>query len=164
MNAFGIAVVAVAVAVLLGGLIDAWHRFRFHKLVKRVTANPANSDPRALEDSKYGTVVADSRGLKIKTSAGESAELPWREIAEVHAFKKDLETTDLICLAFKKCGREEYCEIHEEMAGYYDSLQAAEKYLPGFTLNWILDTAFPAFATNHKVIWKSVLAFPKPLP
>jgi hypothetical protein len=40
------------------------------------------------------------------------------------------------------------------MAGYHDLLQTMQNYLPGFTLNWVLDTASPAFATNHKVVWK----------
>ena len=54
----------------------------------------------------------------------------------------------------KKCGREQYYEIHEEMAGYHDLLKVLPNRLPKFTLDWLLDVAFPAFEAKHQIIWK----------
>jgi len=80
--------------------------------------------------------------------------LRWVEVEEVHAYKRDLFTTDLICLAFKKVGSEEYFEIHEEWEGYHDLLNLLPIRLPQFTLQWIFAVAVPAFEANHQIIWK----------
>jgi len=40
------------------------------------------------------------------------------------------------------------------MAGYHDLLETLPAYLPGFTMEWFLSVAVPAFETNHQVIWK----------
>jgi hypothetical protein len=57
-------------------------------------------------------------------------------------------------LAFKVSGKDEYYEIHEEMAGYHDLLQDMEKNLPRFNLDSLPDVTLPAFAASHKVIWR----------
>lgn len=110
-------------------------------------------DPRALENPKYGILSEDGERLRVTKEVG-SVEMLWTNVEEVHAFKRDLYTTDLICLAFKREGTNEYIEIHEEMAGYHDLLQALPGRLPGFRLDWFCDVAFAAFETNHRTIWK----------
>jgi len=124
------------------------------KTVDKLLKGETKSDPRRLENPKYGSVIGDANGIRIRGSKGSSLELLWNEIEEVHAFKRDMLTTDLICLAFKKSGKEEYYEIREEMAGYHDLLEMISKKLLGFNLDWFPDVAFPAFATNHRIIWK----------
>jgi len=122
--------------------------------VENFLSNSLKGDVRALENSNYGTLVADDAGFKIVTPKGAEAELSWKDIEKIHAFKRDLLTTDLICLAFEKSGTEEWYEINEEMSGYNDLLEALQNHLSGFALVWVLDTTLPAFATNHKVIWE----------
>jgi hypothetical protein len=148
-----IVVVAAFSVLLLFMLVE---RFLAPVLARRAVARileKKDSDPRALEDPKYGTLSEDGERLRVERSDG-SAELIWKKVEEVHAFKRDLFTTDLICLAFKREGTNDYIEVHEEMEGYHDLLQTLPSRLPGFTLAWFSDVAFPAFETNHQTIWK----------
>jgi hypothetical protein len=115
-----------------------------------------NLDPRILENAKNGSVLGDAQGLKFRESKGDFSQLQWIDVEEVRAFKRDLVTTDLICLEFKKLGKEEYYEINEEMAGYHDLLELIPEHLTKFNLEWFSSIARPAFASNHQVIWKRI--------
>lgn len=155
MNALVIAVVAAVGVLLLSLLIDrVLIPFRARRTVEKILKSKTQHDPRALEDPKYGTLAGGVDSLRITSTTCDSSELRWSEVEEVHAYKRDLFTTDLICLAFKKMGKEEYYEIHEEMAGYHDLLEVLQIRLPNFTLEWFLDVAIPAFESKHRVIWK----------
>ena len=114
------------------------------------------SDPRLLENAKNGSVFGDTQGLKFRGPKGDFSELRWIDVEEVRAFKRDLLTTDLICLAFKKSGKEEHYEMNEEMVGYHDLLELIPEHLPRFNLEWLSSIALPAFAPNHQVIWKRI--------
>lgn len=155
MSAIVIAVLAAICVLLLSVFIDrVLIPFQARRTVEKLLKSKTQHDPRALEDPKYGTVAGEVDCLTITSSKGNVAELRWSEVEEVHAYKRDLFTTDLICLAFKKLGTEEYYEIHEEMAGYHDLLEVLQNRLPNFTLEWFFDVAFPAFETKHQIIWK----------
>ncbi|SRR6266566_2540607 len=155
MNALVIVVVAGIVLLLVSVFIDrVLVPFQARRSVEKILKSKAKHDPRALENPKCGSVVGDTDCLRLRSDKGDSSELRWSEIEEVHAYKRDLFTTDLICIAFKKSGSEEYYEIHEEMAGYRDLLEVLPSRLPKFTLEWIFAVAVPAFETNHQIIWK----------
>jgi len=158
MNALLIAIVVAVGVLLLSVFIDRiLAPFRALRTVEKLLKSKTHHDPRALENPQYGTVAGGVEGLRIKSGQGDASELHWSEVEEVHAYKRDLFTTDLICLAFKKSGSEEYYEIHEEMAGYHDLLEVLQSRLPKFTLDCIFDVAVPAFETKHKIIWKRSL-------
>ena len=155
MNAVALAVVGVIVLLLLSIFIDrVLLPLQARRRVEKILRSEAKHDPRALEDPKYGRVVGDADCLRIRSRNGDSSELRWDEVEEIHAYKRDLFTTDLICLAFRKSSKDEYCEIHEEMAGCHDLLEALPSRLPKFTLEWIFTVAVPAFEANHQIIWK----------
>src|SRR5437870_3687615 len=144
MNALSIAVVAGTVLLLVSVFIDrVLIPFQARRSVAKILKSKVKHDPRALENPKYGSVVGDADCLRIRGGKGDPSELRWSEVEEVHAFKKDLFTTDLVCLAFKKSGREEYYQIHEEMAGYHDLLEVLPSRLPKFTMEWLFAVAFP---------------------
>jgi hypothetical protein len=155
MDALGIAVIAGITLLLLSVLI---HRvlglFLARRGLEKILKDKGKQDPRALENPEYGFLSGDTDCLRMKNDKGDSWELQWREVEEVHAFKRDLFSSDLICLAFKKTGKEEYYEIHEEMAGYHDLLEILPTRLPKFTSDWFSRVAFPAFKGNHRIIWK----------
>ena len=131
MNAVVIAVVVAVGVLLLSLFIDrVLIPFRARKTVEKLLKNKTQHDPRVLEDPKYGIVVGGVDCLRITSSKGDASELRWSEVEEVHAYKRDLFTTDLICLAFRKSGTEECYEVHEEMAGYHDLLEALQRHLP----------------------------------
>jgi hypothetical protein len=155
MKAPDIAIMAGAIVVFAGVVwaIEIGNRALICRRAERMLKNPVKTDPRALEDSRYGTLAATDDGFRLSVPQGTPLELSWDEIKEISAYKQDLGTTDLICLVFRKSNDERF-QIHEEMAGYWDLLQLMEKRLPGFTIVWFLDVAFPAFETNLRVIWK----------
>jgi hypothetical protein len=155
VNALVIAA-AVALGILLVSVFIARVviPFKARRTVEKLLKSKIERDPRALENAKYGTVVGGVGCLKITSDKGKVSELQWNDVEEIHAYKRDLFTTDLICLAFKKSGTEEHYEIHEEMAGYHDLLGVLRSRLPEFTLDWVLDVAFPAFESKHRIIWK----------
>ena len=155
MNALGIATVAGIALLLVSVFIDrVLNPFQARRRVEKILKSKTKHDPRVLENPKYGSIVGNADCLKIRSGKGDSSELRWSEVEEVHAFKRDLFSTDLICLAFKKQGKDEYYEIHEEMAGYHDLLEVLPSRLPKFTFEWFRAVAFPAFEANHQIIWK----------
>jgi hypothetical protein len=129
---------ALAIAIVVAGALVFFLRWLINNFVR----------------ARANKVVAKDTGFEIVNPGGSIEELLWNEIEEIHAFKRDLITTDMICLEFKRSGKEQYYEVNEEMAGYHDLLQAMQKYLFGFNLNWIPGTTLPPFATNHQSIWK----------
>jgi len=155
MNLYGIAVVAGI--VLLWALIDRilipfWARRTGARIAENLLKSKAATNPRCLEDPKYGSLVGGIDCLRITSRNGECAELPWGEVEEVLGYRVDLYTTDLICLAFKKSGTNAYYEINEEMSGYHDLLEMLPSRLPKFTMAWLLTS--PAFETKHHIIWR----------
>lgn len=130
-----------------------FRRKQADKLVENLLKGKTDVDPRCLEDPKYGTISSNAVCLQIIGPKRENMTLKWDEIEQVHAFKRDLWTVDQICLSFKTAGAKCF-EINEEMAGYYDLLENLPNHLPNFNMEWILDVAFPAFETKHRIIWK----------
>jgi hypothetical protein len=144
----------IFIAAMRRILIRPRARRNLEKLLKDVTGQTSHTiTPRALEDPTNGIVAGNPDGLRIGSERGVW-ELRWDEVEEVYAFKRDLLTTDLICLAFKKSGADLIFEINEEMAGYQDMMELLPHRLPGFSREWFAAVAYPAFAANHQVIWK----------
>jgi len=155
MTPLGITVIAGICLLLLSLLIDRFlNPFLARRGVEKLLKTQGKFDPRTLENSRSGTLLTDADCLRIKNDNGGSSQLRWSEVEEVHAFKRDLFSTDQICLVFKKSGKEEYYETHEEMVGYHDLLELLPSRLPKFTLAWFPMVVFPAFKTNHQIIWK----------
>jgi hypothetical protein len=155
MNTLALAIVIGVVTLLVWLFIErVFVPFQARRSVEKILKGEVKHDPRVLEDPKYGSVIGDTDCLRVTTCKGDSSELRWNEVEEVHAYKRDLFATDLICLAFKKSGQEEYYQIHEEMAGYHDLFEVLPSRLPNFTLDWVFTVAIPAFETNHQIIWK----------
>ncbi|RLB51688.1 MAG: hypothetical protein DRI90_22750 [Deltaproteobacteria bacterium] len=55
----------------------------------------------------------------------------WSQVAEVTAFKRDLWTIDLICIAFTWVDGRAH-EIHEEIPGFHHLLASLPEHLKGF--------------------------------
>lgn len=107
-----------------------------------------------LEDPALGSLLADDGSLKFAPKDGGVVTIAWTSLVEIRAFKKDLLTTDLVCLELHIDGLDGVYIIHEEMAGYQRVVEAMERFLPGFTTDWWRSVAFPAFETNYRTVWK----------
>jgi len=154
-------VLAVVVGLALLGLsvlIDKFlnplmARRNFMKWSSALRKKNQKTDLRMLEKVEYGTLTPDEVSLRAKGRKGEAVTFAWTEVEEIHAFKRDLFATDLICLRFILSG-DRAVEINEEMAGYHDLQSLLQRKFPEMQVNWFADVAFPAFATSHRIIWR----------
>src|SRR5687768_14351821 len=78
---------------------------------------------------------------------GTATMMEWSAVQEVATFKKDLLTTDLICLEFIAGDRRVL--VHEEIDGWEGLVEALPRHLSGFPAfgEWFPLVAHPAFAT-----------------
>jgi hypothetical protein len=151
----GFIIVIVIASGLTGSLaIDAVNRFFARKRVLKLLKNKEIHNSRALEKPERGMVYEDIKSLKVTNAQGQITILNWDEVEEVRSYKEDLFSVDLICVAFKKMGKDEYYEINEEMIGYRDLIETLPNRLPGFNVEWFSAVAFPAFKFNLHIIWK----------
>lgn len=99
----------------------------------------------------------DSDGFSVKSLKDPGKKLDaisWSKIKRVTAFKRDLLTTDCVCLFFAT-GDESCIELNEEMKGWLELLDSLPNCLPGCKplSEWIYRVTLPAFATNMTEIY-----------
>jgi len=97
-------------------------------------------------------IRCDENGFAV-TAAGsassiESTSMRWNEVKAVIAFKRDLYTTDLICLGF--LGPDGTIEVDEEMHGWSQLVEGLPGLLPGTPSlsDWWEQVAKPPFASR----------------
>ncbi len=97
------------------------------------------------------TITSDTAGFALDTEPMVST--LWHNVTEIVAFKRDLLTTDLICLAFH-IDDGTVIETDEQMVGYakFIDLVASQFELAP---DWWSNVAFPAFQTSMATIWSS---------
>jgi hypothetical protein len=112
---------------------------------------------RTLETATRCEIFYDNDGLRAEwrdpSGAWTRVALEWDEVTSVVAFKRDVFTVDLICLAFNTADR--VCEINEEMIGYKALVKHLPTFLPGCLQHddWFQRVAFPAFVPNATEIY-----------
>ena len=98
------------------------------------------------------------RDEPVATTAGGvecgDTSLAWSEVREVLAYKKDLLTTDLVCLEFITF-RDTAVVIDEERPGFHELLRKLPNFLDGFppAEDWWRQVEQPPFATNLAHLW-----------
>ncbi len=98
-----------------------------------------------------GTITSDSTAFALDTDPPISAR--WSCVTEIVAFKRDLFTTDMICIQFQ-LDDGTYVELDEEMVGYRQFIDIVTSKFD-LAPNWWSDVAFPAFKTNKSTIWSA---------
>jgi hypothetical protein len=78
--------------------------------------------------------------------------LQWDDITEIIAFKRDLLTTDIVCLMLRTSGMT--FEINEEMTEFSQLAKELEKVFPTFDKSWWEKVVTPAFATNETIVYR----------
>jgi hypothetical protein len=99
-------------------------------------------------DYDYGLVLTDV-GFEIqplKAQAEETVRVEWERVNEANAYKRDLWSTDQICIAFKM-EDEIFIEIHEEMRGFGEICEKLPVVLSGALSpsQWMMEITVPAF-------------------
>lgn len=80
--------------------------------------------------------------------------IPWAEINTIIVYKKDLYTSDLICMYIASTN-DRVLEIDETTRGWENLVENLTHYLPTASTfeDWFLEVAFPAFETNPVIIY-----------
>jgi hypothetical protein len=97
----------------------------------------------------------DSAGLSltISGSARATSKLAWGDVTKATAYRRSLLTIDLICIVFTT--PDGILDVHEEMTGWSDLVEALPKLLPGtppFPV-WSSKVAQGPSSTNATVIF-----------
>ena len=106
------------------------------------------------------TIVHNANALKLswRGPSFDNGEIvvAWRDTIRVEAFKRDLWSVDLICLAIVSSNIKAL-EVNEEIEGWDSLVEKLPEYLPGCRTfeEWFHVVAFPAFKTNRTVIYSA---------
>lgn len=108
-------------------------------------------------DLPHAILRREADGFIVQARGGAPARVRWDEIIEVRAFKMDLISRDLVCLSISAgiggiASRS--IQLHEEMPGWYTLLEQLQANLAGCRQDWWAEVAFPAFATNERLIYR----------
>jgi hypothetical protein len=81
--------------------------------------------------------------------------IPWTSIRRVVAFKRDVFSHDLLCLALE-LQPQAVVELDESMKGWHELLMALPARLPGALSadEWLARVAFPAFKESSLDIYR----------
>jgi len=123
------------------------------KTQQALSHHVSDDDLAKLEDPNNGIITCDESGIEVKLPK-ITHQVGWESITEVMAYKRDLGTTDLICLAILSADKRPI-EIHEEMQGYVKLWHELEARLPGYQdkyAAWIMKS--PPFDPKPISVWK----------
>jgi hypothetical protein len=96
-------------------------------------------------------IAFNETGIEIKI--GEDLKnISWKSIRKITAFKRDLITTDMICLLLELSDKTNY-ELNEETEGFKEGLKSLEIHL-GISPEWFLKIMTPAFESSVTVIYE----------
>ncbi len=128
-----------------------WSQRLADKTLDEVIKKIKSGETTDLEEEKYGIVKATENAITLE----KDTQVLYENIISIDVYKRDLMTTDLICLSFNFIeGKEELSlEIHEHMKGYKETIEKLPKYFPTIDQEWFTKVAFPAFETNLTRIW-----------
>lgn len=92
-------------------------------------------------------------GFSLCKGEEEIFSVRWRDVREVVAFKRDLLTSDSICLAFRVGDRNLFFEVNEEIEGFILLSDEMMRQLPSTSGDWLTAVTQPPFAENRTRIF-----------
>lgn len=93
----------------------------------------------------------DSTGIRIQLNSHFGVKVAWDEVAFIKLFKRDLVTTDLVCIEIGFA--EMAIEINEEEAGFDRLAAAIQERFPKSKAQFS-QVLFPAFAVSEQEIYR----------
>ena len=146
-------VLVFVVIFVLGYLIDLYNKWKGKRLINKMLIDVKAGKVTDLENENNGVVHVTDKGIVL----GENQDMiiDYDKVNYIDVYKRDLFTTDLICLSFSFTENNKIVslEIHEEMKGYKETLNRLHEHFPNINEDWFTDVAFPAFETNLTRIW-----------
>lgn len=126
------------------------------KIVNRILSDVQNGkvEETILESEINGIITLTGTGFQVKEKSEELLEtVHWNRVTHIFAYKKDLGTTDLVCLGWKLDNSDQTLEVHEDMLGFKKLNQAMLEHYKSIPETWAMDIYFPAFETNLTLLW-----------
>lgn len=138
--------------MLLKWIADRWtdRMVRETDFTKPITDN----DLARFEDPKNGIIILQENCVQVKRSESVDSML-WADVRAIYAYKRDLFSTDLICLVLGARNDAPILEANEEMQGFIKLWRELEQRFSGFKENyteWLLHS--PAFDSSSTCVWK----------
>jgi len=140
-----------------------WARFRSWQVARRKTridhfiakaSRPEDAARRNEVDAKeYGRLELQDGGFHLVQGGVRLSTVNWQDVRMVRAFKRDLWSHDMICLAFE-VGDDEWIEIWECMVDFLIVCEKMKTMLAGVPDDWYQDMMLPPFALNLRVLWQ----------
>ena len=99
-------------------------------------------------------LVVSEDGLALLDGEREVYRFKWAEVSKIETYKRDLGTVDMICLDFTLSAQHIVYMANDEMAGFDELTKHLTCDFPTVPVDWWSDVAFPAFATNHRILFE----------
>ena len=147
----GIAVVVIAIGISVSMASDWLEVRRLKRYLKDVA--DGKRPPPNMENPNRGRIEISDGGFQFADANRNITYLKWSDVHELVAFKRDIFTTDLICLGIR-FGKDQWIEIDEEMTGFKIFIDAMSIHFNLREPAWWSKVAFPAFKTNTTTLWK----------
>jgi hypothetical protein len=78
----------------------------------------------------------------------------WDAVTRIEAYKRDLFSTDLVCLDFYVAALDMTYPTHEEVQGFVTLREQLSSRFPSVGSDWLRKVTLPPFAPNHKVLYE----------
>ncbi|MDB6111640.1 MAG: hypothetical protein JWR69_3390 [Pedosphaera sp.] len=92
-------------------------------------------------------------GLALFEGDREVYRFQWAKVAKIETYKRDLGNVDMICVDFWVDEQVMVYTANDEMTGFSTLASNLIHYFPSVAPDWWSTVAFPAFATNQKVLF-----------
>jgi hypothetical protein len=99
-------------------------------------------------------VIEVSLDRVVMRDGGDICSFAWSEVRRIVAYKRDLITTDQVCLEFELGDRT--CIADEEASGWEELTSQMTKRF-SLDAEWLARVVQPAFATNMAVLWDAAV-------
>lgn len=147
-EAFLLCLGAAAVVALL--LLRHWIRRpvrSVEKFIRKIEAGERPDTPARTDYAVDLALIADGFEITaLKGQPGDVVKVAWERVTEASAFKRDLISTDQVCIVFTM-DDETFIEVHEEMRGFCELCERLPIALPGALVfsDWYLAITVPTF-------------------
>jgi hypothetical protein len=101
---------------------------------------------------KESRVELEPGGFAVHTARGRRFPVRWASVRRVIAYKRDLWSTDEICVLFESDDDSGRQEVSEEWPGFKDLFGVMEKEL-GISPGWYMEIMMPPFESTPRLLF-----------
>jgi hypothetical protein len=124
------------------------------RLLTGYQSRPSQPEAPSFEQvfNDLGEFTYTATGFELPTTTGVRS-VNWADIQAMFGYKRDLYTTDLVCLDIFCTDGQGIC-LHEEIPGWYQFIGMLPANFPSLKPGWEIALTFPAFETNFTLLYE----------